>query len=174
MSEPHEMSLEEVELLNKRLAYDPLTGAFTWKVNVGSGYVGKPAGTPSTWGYLRINIRRKRFSAHRVAWFLVHGEWPAGQIDHIDGDKLNNRISNLRVVTPSLNQLCNTKRRKHNTTGYTGVVRSRSGFRAQIKVDGKAQFLGEFESPMSAAAAYEAARLAALSAHAVAHTEQGT
>lgn len=88
------------------LSYDLQTGVFTarvgrsWRVRTGS-VVG---GTSHQSGYRLIRIDYESYLAHRLAWFYVHGEWPSGEVDHIDGDTDNNAIRNLRVVTHQQNR----------------------------------------------------------------------
>lgn len=150
------------------LGYDPETGVFKWKARLGNTRsvaswngknAGKPAGTPKVNGYLQISIDGKRYYAHRLAWLLAHGEWPASQIDHANGLPSDNRLSNLRSCTPLENQQ-NTARRANTRSGLTGVYRySQNGkWRAQIVVSGKAHRLGLFDTPNAAHAAYVAAK----------------
>jgi hypothetical protein len=89
------------------------------------------------------------------------------QIDHIDGSKENNAIKNLRLVTPSLNQLCNNKPRSNSKTGLVGVFLARSKFKAQIKINGVVRYLGEFQTKELAHAAYMAERSKYLAAHGI-------
>lgn len=143
----------------RRINYSPETGDFTWQHDCNVVKAGSKAGHMNSWGYLRIHLNGRKYNAHRLAWLLVNGEWPKGQIDHIDGDKLNNRIANLRDVTPSLNQLANNKPRRNNTSGYVGVAKTRNGkFRAAIRVNGQTHHLGQFASPEAANDAYMSAR----------------
>jgi hypothetical protein len=100
--------------------------------------------------------KRKRAQLHRVVFAVVHGRWPEGQIDHIDGDPTNNRIENLREVSGLENQR-NMKRYTSNTSGYTGVRRTASGkWQALITDNGRRIHLGVFEDVGDAAAAYRA------------------
>ena len=79
------------------LNYDPDTGDFTWKVSTSNRVrVGQVAGTLRHDGYIRIKVNGKLYLAHRLAWFFVYGVWPVEFLDHIDQDKSNNRINNLR------------------------------------------------------------------------------
>lgn len=84
------------------LTYDPESGVFTWKGSRGKVRAGSEAGHVQA-GYRKITIDKEQIKLHRLAWFMTKGVWPSGQIDHIDGDKLNNRISNLRDVPQSIN-----------------------------------------------------------------------
>jgi hypothetical protein len=103
-------------------------------------------------------IGRKNYSAHRLAWLYVYGEWPSDQIDHINRNRSDNRIANLRIATPTQNQ-ANRSVCKRNTTGFKGVtVDPRTGrFRAKIRVNGKRTHIGVFDSAEEAGAAYVAA-----------------
>lgn len=85
------------------LHYDELTGIFTWRHDRGHGLAGKVAGTRTLHGYWQISINDRLYRAHRLAWFYVHGVWPARVLDHIDGDRLNNRLNNLRDISPKEN-----------------------------------------------------------------------
>lgn len=155
--------LPSIEYLRQRLRYEPDTGKVVWcwhealppKWN--GKWAGREAGTRRPDGYINIVLDRKAHRAHRVAWALCHGVWPAGDIDHINHDRADNRISNLRLVSRREN--CrNSSRSFRNTSGATGVVRhSPSGkWRAQIQPDGKAVHLGLFDSFEDAVAARRA------------------
>lgn len=129
--------------LKARLHYDPETGVFTWKENPqrraqwNATFAGKPAGSVIDTGYVRIRIDDKGHRAHRLAWLYVHGYLPE-EIDHIDGDKTNNAIANLRSVTHSEN-LRNTRKNTRNTTGIVGVTYrpSRNQWLAYITINRK-------------------------------------
>lgn len=113
--------------------YDPTTGLFTWRVNRGPARVGKVAGHQHASGYVRIKLDGQLHDAHRLTWLYFAGCWPAGQIDHINGAKNDNRLANLRVVTHRGNML-NQDVRSSNTSGKTGVSyhRQSDGWMAQI------------------------------------------
>lgn len=146
----------DIAKVSERLIYRKETGDFIWKKFPGTATPGAIAGQISAWGYVRIPLFGKKHSAHRLVWLMEHGELPSSQLDHIDGDKKNNHIDNLRLVTPSLNQLCNNKPRKGNKTGFVGVRVGRTGkFKAQLRIKGEYRYLGEFMTAEEASAAYQ-------------------
>ena len=114
----------------------------------------KPAGTLNTKGYLRIGINGKIYYAHRFVFLMHHGYLPE-QIDHIDGNRANNAIENLRPATNSQNQQ-NRAKQKTNTSGYKGVHwRKDAGkWQAQIAINGKRKHLGYFDTAEQAHEAY--------------------
>ncbi len=141
--------------LKEILNYDSRTGTFTWLVSRPNGVkVGDIAGRVGNRGYRKIGIARKTYEAHRLAFLYVNGEWPANIVDHIDGCKDNNAWNNLRNATNAQNQ-ANSRLRAGNRLGMKGVCRYYNKFKAQIKADGKTVYLGLFDSPESAHAAYE-------------------
>ena len=151
-----------VKSLRGLLDYDPDTGIFCWRVSRGNRIkVGAAAGTVSSNSYAVIKINGMPFKAHRLAWLHFHGVWPEHQIDHIDENKSNNRISNLRDVPQSMNQHNAIKPRKDGTSGYRGVSwdKGKTRWRAQIEVNGQKQYIGLFDTPKAAHAAYLAAKL---------------
>ena len=85
------------EELKELLDYNPETGLFTW--NVYNNIKNKTTAGTFNDGYIQIKIKQKIYQAHRLAWLYVYGEWPKGQIDHINGIRDDNRIENLRDVT---------------------------------------------------------------------------
>jgi hypothetical protein len=91
---------------------------------------------------------------HRAAWLYVHGKWPNGQIDHINGDRSDNRISNLRDVSHSVNQQNVHRPRRDNASGFLGVTRQKNLWTSQVTVSGKTLHLGLFKTPEEAASAY--------------------
>lgn len=106
-------------VLHKLLHYNPDTGIFTWKVSNGRSTVGKVAGS-SCHGYVSIGINTKIYLGHRLAVLYMTGGWPAYDVDHINGNRADNRWVNLRQVTRHQNCL-NRKRASHNKSGVKGV-----------------------------------------------------
>jgi hypothetical protein len=135
------------------LQFDPESGKFTWlnpqnsRIRAGTpaGHVGK---------YMRIRIDGISYLAHRLAWLYMTGEWPSGQIDHVNCDKLDNRWSNLRDASPSQNN-ANVGPRARNTSGHKGVTWHKRNERWQVYLG--RSFVGQFVSKDEAAEAYQKA-----------------
>lgn len=156
------MLMLEVTLsrLREVLDYDVETGWFTWKVKTAKNtIVGQRAGTEfdQIGGKKRRKIRidGRAYLEHRLAWLYVHGEWPSGQLDHVNGDPRDNWIDNLRVATNAQNNW-NKAWRGRNVSGYRGVSydKDRNQFYARIRVNDKKMFLGRFNTAEDAAEAY--------------------
>lgn len=111
-----------------------------WKL-VRSIYDHKKSRTP----YYRVNTGGKFYLAHRIAWFLHYGEWPNGQIDHVNGNGLDNRIVNLRCVSGKEN-IRNCRLSKNNTSGVNGVWVQGGRFVAEIMVNRKKISLGSYKN----------------------------
>ena len=105
-------------------------------------------------GYLRISIFGKTYLAHRVAYAMSYGQWPTNHIDHINRDRSDNRLENIRDVLPSVNHKNRSKSRL-NTSGVTGVFwhKGNKKWQASIRVNGKLKHLGVFGTLLDAAAA---------------------
>lgn len=145
--------------LRRHLRYEPASGEFTWITNRHNTMrAGSAAGSPTRLGYVSIVFRRKRYYAHRLAWLFEHGIWPAGSIDHIDGNKSNNAIANLRDVCHEVNMQNVHHASANNTSGYRGVSLKRGRWRASISVGGKQVALGCFDTREEAHAAYVSAK----------------
>lgn len=134
--------------LHEELTYDPLTGFLHWKKRKNQiAVAGAVAGHKhSSRGklYFRVRIDDTLIMGHWIVWAMVTGSWPADQIDHEDGNGLNNRFGNLHVKTQADNNK-NAAIRKDNKTGVVGVTVARNGkFVAAIKVDGLHCHLGTF------------------------------
>lgn len=144
------------------LAYDPETGVFTWRVSPTNGVrVGTVAGGKRSDGYHQINIDGKHYRAHRLAWLYIHGHFP-GLIDHLNGIRADNRITNLRDVDCSINSQNQRRAQSANKSGLLGVCwhKCNAKWRAQIRLDGRKKHLGLFATADEAHAAYlEAKRL---------------
>jgi hypothetical protein len=145
-------SMLTLEKCKQLFSYDPSTGVFTHRGRRQGVKHGTRAGRPKDNGYRVIEMKgiRKgsvvRIREHRMAWFYVHGTWPEETIDHINGVRDDNRISNLRLATHVEN--CRNKRKhKNNTSGYLGVYwdKQKEKWTATVKVDGKTRYLGRFD-----------------------------
>lgn len=146
-----------ISRLRELFDYDPHSGLMTRKTLVGNGTaVGSVVGCKSTNKYLRVQIDGASYMCHRIAWAIYYGDWPKMHIDHIDRDKFNNSILNLREANSSENQHNKTTPRQ-NSTGHRGVFSFRNGgkFYAEITKNGKTMFLGTFDDPQSASVAFE-------------------
>lgn len=119
---------------------------------------GDIAGTKVKNRYVKLVVRQKRYEAHRVAWFLSTGDWPTLIIDHINGDKQDNRLSNLREVTKSQNGENRRITTVKNKVGYLGVTKVGKKYHAAIRVNGKQKHLGNHPTPEQAHAVYLAAK----------------
>lgn len=150
----------DAELIRQLFAYDSEAGCFTSLVRRGKRWPpGQIAGTldPSN-GYRKLRFRGRQHFEHRLVWLWVHGEWPAAQVDHINGNRSDNRIANLRLATARENSR-NAGMSRNNTSGYKGVFWERGcgKWRASITVNRKTIHLGVFVSAPEAHAAYCAA-----------------
>lgn len=153
---------KEIELARKLLRYDPKTGKLFWEwrteedfpnvrprilMSWNKRWVGKEAFTSiGTHGYFCGAFLGKQVLAHRVCWILYHGYSPNCLIDHINGNRLDNRIKNLRVVDFKTSSR-NLSRRTDNTSGATGVYKSKNGkWFCRIVHEGRKVHLGTFET----------------------------
>lgn len=150
------MELITADRLREILKYNDDTGEFFWvqpsgpRVKVGS-FAGYNCG-----GYIRIGIDRRPYLAHRLAWLYVYGEWPAGEIDHVNRVKSDNRIANLRALSHAENNQ-NKARQKNNTSGKKGVSwnKNRGRWHVRIMLNGESRHVGYFEKIEAADAAYK-------------------
>jgi len=161
------MTETSIRLTHERLLallhYDPETGVWRWRITLGShGHAGSEAGYIKRGShgphYRYIGVNGESYLAHRLAWLYMTGSWPIGHIDHRDCDGLNNRWANLREATHSQNA-GNKARFKNNTSGFKGVTFNKGcqKFQAQIHFNRKLIYLGLYDTPEAAAAAYAAA-----------------
>jgi hypothetical protein len=149
------------ERLRELLDYDPETGVFRWRARRGGrAYANAVAGTIACrHGYRQILVDLKLFLAHRLAWLYVYGEWPPGCLDHINRQRDDNRIANLRLATMAQN-CANARVRCNNTSGFPGVRKHKQKWTAYIKYNGRQIHLGMFDAPEKAHKAYRAAAVA--------------
>ncbi len=148
------------EALLLLLDYNSQTGVFSWNPELAKrrGKRRGVAGAMRRDGYVQIKVSGTIVMAHRLAWFYVYGSWPDKFIDHINRDKADNRICNLRQASKSENAQ-NQSLNPRNTTGVPGVTRAGSSFIAQIKTPEKHLRLGSFKNKEAAAEAYRIAAL---------------
>lgn len=142
------------ETIHARYSYDPETGVFLRKTTAGGFRIGDRAGFLHNSGYRWIGANLE----HCLAWLYVHSVWPTSPIDHIDGDKTNNRICNLREVTVSENCQNQKKATARSTTGFLGVQRNGKRFSAEIQIAGIGIWLGTYDTAKEAHKAYVAAK----------------
>jgi len=138
--------------------YLPDTGELVWKVDQGKNKTkGKKLQSISCSGYLRVVINKKGYLAHRLV-YLLHAGYLPDIVDHVDRDKLNNRIENLRAAN-NLQNCRNSASRKNSTSRYLGVskVKKYNKWVAQIMIKGKQTNLGWFTDEWEAALAYNTA-----------------
>ena len=133
------------EIVKDLLEYDTETGLLTWKVSRGTAKAGSIAGTVSDSGYINVKVGQSPYRGHRIAWFLHYGQQPEGQIDHIDNDATNNRISNLRLATVSQNSQ-NVRKHSHNTSGVKNVAWQKGAWVVRLEVNGKQMYFGRFQN----------------------------
>ena len=141
--------LPPLEELKEFLDYNPDTGIFTWKKQVAPNIkVGQKAGVMHSWTYyIIITFKNREYYAHRLGYYMYHGIDPLEKfIDHIDGDKINNKINNLRLATKSQNNMNRSILGSNNNSGYTGVGWNKKDkkWSARITIDGVRKFLGYF------------------------------
>ena len=152
--------LPSSEELRQLLRYEADTGDLVWKVtNSNRAQAGAVAGCfHKATGYIVVKVNGRLYRAHRLVWEIVRGECPA-EIDHIDGNRSNNRIENLRSVDRSGNNQ-NRGVQSNNTSGMTGVSfdKERGKWSANIQILGKKRQLGRFSTADEAAAAYAKAK----------------
>lgn len=139
--------------LKEYVSYDASTGIFRWIKNRGTrGRIGNIIDNPTSLGYRSIVWNKEHYAAHRVAWWLHYGEEPALEIDHVNGDRTDNRIQNLRIATREQNTQ-NSSVRKDSSTGVKGVSPDRNSFRARCWSNGVRHYLGNFPTIEAAAEA---------------------
>jgi len=141
-----------------RSLFDYHNGSLVWKVNKGTAVEGGKAHSNGN-GYLAIKLFGRPYLEHRLIW-LWHGFDLTGEIDHIDGNSLNNKIENLRLASHSEN-MRNAKLRSDNKSGVKGIswCKSKRKWKAQLWFGDKQQYLGRYESLDAAKQIIEAARL---------------
>jgi len=138
------------EQVKRVVAYNPETGVFTYVVRPSRNMrIGDVAGCVNNEGYRHIRVCGRAFKAHRLAWLCIHGVWPDGIIDHINGERDDNRIANLRIATRAQNRA--------NTTKPMGVSYNKQSDKwvARIMHQGRSRFLGYHKTAEAARAIYQ-------------------
>lgn len=141
------------ERVSQLLDYSPEDGSFRWKVTpTPSVNAGDIAGGVSVLGYRRIRVDGALYLAHQLAILLGTGHWPEGPVRHLDGNRSNDRLSNLFELPPGTPK-------PENTSGFTGVTfhAATGKYMARLRIDGRVTYLGTFETPEEANDAREAA-----------------
>ena len=148
--------MERIEAARSLLNYDKETGIFTWKPRIGV-VSGKELGCDNGNGYKRITLLCVQIYAHHLAWMYEYGDVPKNQIDHINGDKSDNRISNLRDVVPSVNAQNKTKAQKNSKSGVQGVSWNKNAkkWQVHISINKEKKYLGIYDSIDEAKSIYE-------------------
>ena len=147
--------MEDLSALGVReeFDYDPTTGNLRWKTSGRGRNVGEVAGFYGN-PYWRVKVRGRAYYAHRLVWAHVHGVWPSGEIDHINEIKTDNRISNLRDATRSVNMTNISGAQRNNKIGYRGVTSRRGGFMVKFRN----KWVGDYPTLEQAVMAYTKAK----------------
>ncbi|WP_241622504.1 HNH endonuclease [Rosenbergiella australiborealis] len=141
------MNSPNQNFLKSILHYDPCTGLFTHKTQRGGVKKGSLAGNKNKSNYVVIRINHKAYRAHRLAWLYTYGMWPTGMLDHINNDRSDNSIYNLREASNSENNQ-NKNLAKNNLCGIKGVFwnKHKRRWEASCSLNGKRYVLGRFKN----------------------------
>ncbi len=150
--------LPSQEELHELFDYNPKTGELTWKTKpCNSVKTGDQAGALNGTGYINIKIKSSLYKAHRLVWMWQHGKDPGAlDMDHINGNKTDNRIENLRLVTKQEN-MQNRKKPSNTTSVVTGVNKHQKKWRAELRFNGKKLCQGRYEDWFEAVCARKSA-----------------
>lgn len=144
-----------VDRLNRAMRYDRENGKFYWAEKRKGIRVGDEVGAIDVNGYRKTTLEGNWYYVHQLVWFIEHdGIWPQGMLDHINGNRSDNRIVNLRDVSNSRNSHNSDKVGNKNSTGYRGVARYMDKYIAQIMIDGERKAIGMFATAEEARDAY--------------------
>lgn len=161
-----------VSHIRERLLFDEERGVLLWRERFATSYrhetwnkrfAGRHVGCVNREGYIHFLMRHDgrdfTVQAHRAIWAMANGDWPSSMIDHIDGDRANNVLSNLRLATNSQNA-ANQKFFRSTRSGMKGIVKNANSYTARIIVNRESICLGTFPTAEQAVAAYETAAIA--------------
>lgn len=153
------------ELAKAMFNYDKVSGRLFWKFSSGMFSEGDEVGVKTSSSrchtqYLQVTLFKRTYKVHRLIWLILHGQFPCGYIDHIDGNGLNNAVSNLREATPSQNMM-NQRTRCDSSSGVKGVSfdKCRNKWYAYINANGKRTMLGRFDNKSEAVNARQRAEM---------------
>jgi len=156
------MSELDSTLVRELFNYDPETGRLTHKARRKAVKLGRQVGCPDNYGYLVASVtthgKKRTYKVHRLIWLYVYGTWPEGVIDHINGDRSDNRLSNLRDVSPQRNSQNSLAGR--GVSQYRGVCfnKTKNLWQTSIHIDGRQKFVGYYRSEYDAHLAYVEAK----------------
>ena len=138
--------------LHEHVSYNPETGLLYWKTTRGRAKAGNIVGSVASDGYIKVQFMGSMYLAHRLAWLMTYGRWPDNEIDHINRDKADNRIANLRDVT-AVENMANRALLSSNTSGVSGVIWHNSAGKWQVLVgrNNKRFYLGHYSDKDEAA-----------------------
>jgi hypothetical protein len=144
----------DAQYIKSILHYDPLTGIFVWiKTLSVSGQSGNVAGSIKNTGHREIQIGKRKYKAHRLAWLYMTGSWPELELDHINGNPSDNRMVNLREVSHRVNGQNRPEHRAGKLLGATYNKKAKKWY-SQIMTDGKIRHIGSFDTEIEASKAY--------------------
>lgn len=143
-----------IDALRSEFSYDAETGILTRIVPRRNCPVGQIIGTINKDGYLCVGFFVEKPLVHRAVWAMAYGEWPSGEVDHINGVKTDNRLGNLRIAD-DFGNAWNRGLRSTNKTGFRGVIPLAGKYVARIKHRGIEKHLGTFQTAKEASDAYE-------------------
>ena len=148
----------DFETAKQLLSYNKVTGEIFWTLAAYKTVKRKKAGTLRPNGYKQICVLGKIYKEHRLVWLLAYGVFPNGQIDHINGNPLDNRIENLRDVSSVINQQNMRLAKSNSKTGLLGVKPRNNRYIARIRIGNTRKHLGTFATPEQAHEAYVSAK----------------
>jgi hypothetical protein len=145
-----------LERCRELLSYEPETGLLRWRVSYGNKRIkGNVAGRKVPPGYISLSLDGLSYFAHRLGWLLTHGKWPPAELDHINGDKSDNRLDNLREADRVLNMQNLKRPHRGQQSGLLGVYAiNTGGFISVITVNKQRVYLGYYQDAQVAHEAY--------------------